>query len=510
MTDIHESLTWLEKTGPSSRARQVGVACLILLCILPAREAWADGISFPLVAAAGSIVLVPLTAFVVLVEGLFLGPGLRVAYRRTLLMLLAANLASLAAGIPTKMLNALIYSAILPRALAPRFREYPRAVLLGTVIYFAVTLLVEYVVVLLWCRKAAIPVRLRRAALFILLANVATYSVLAPLHYVSTRPIHDIREFTDASGWGQRPATTVYYVDSDNGHLCSILTNGQGKQQIIRDRVMDYQFIPDKRLFLYRNGANDLVLYREGPGRPILCWRTDQRFTMEHVACSPDGKIVAYLKRVGQLKPYELVLYSVESDRTSGTGITTHADEYNPEIAWSAQFSTLFLKHHERVEAITIGGDLSATRAPSGRANEVLLRCYGRFGQGHWWGGNDWGACFSEDASGHWKVSAMPGLASHIRVTGEGSSFVLADNPGLLHLARRHFGDVCFLGNGAEAVFDDGHDLYLLDVARRRVGRITSGGRFLILKNRYRREMADPRQRPATTERGPPGDVDAL
>ena len=155
-------------------------------------EARADAIDFGFVAVAGAVVLVPLLAFEVFVEAVFLAFGLKFPYRKVLLLSLGANLASLAAGIPVKIFNAWMYPVILPHELAPYFRQYPWAVLLGTAIYFVVTLLVEFFVVARWCRKRAAAVSLRRAAVVVLLANAATYAVLAPLHYFATKPIHDI------------------------------------------------------------------------------------------------------------------------------------------------------------------------------------------------------------------------------------------------------------------------------------------------------------------------------
>jgi hypothetical protein len=68
---------------------------------------------------------------------------------------------------------------------------------------------------------------------------------------------------------------------------------------------------------------------------------------------------------------------------------------------------------------------------------------------------------------------------------------VLADNPGLLHLPSRGFGDVCFVSDGKELVFDDYRDIYLLDVAWRKVGWITHGSKVVTLTGRYQRKIAE-------------------
>ena len=130
----------------------LGVASLWLL--FPS-EARADGINIGFVAVAGLVVLIPLLAFEVFVEAIVLAIGLKFPYRKVLLLSLGANLASLAAGIAVKIFNAWMYPNILLHELAPYFRQYPRAAFLGTAIYFVVTVLVEFLVVVWWCRKHA-------------------------------------------------------------------------------------------------------------------------------------------------------------------------------------------------------------------------------------------------------------------------------------------------------------------------------------------------------------------
>ncbi len=402
------NLTWLTL---------IGVVSLWLL--FPA-EARADAINMEAVAVAGIVVLVPLMAFEVFVEAVILAVGLKFPYRKVLLLSLGANLASLAAGIPVKIFNAWMYPNILPHELAPYFKALPRAVLLGTM---------------------------------------------------------------------------IYYVDGESGNLCSIGTDGQGRRVLAPDAVKDYQFRSDRGWFLYRNGSHDLCLFRDS-GEPVVCWKTDQRFRMEQVTCNPDGTVVAYLSRVGDLKPFELVLYDVGSGRTLRTGVTTHKDSYEPEVAWSDSPDLLFLMDAGKVQAYRVGKDLSVAPSSIEPAARRLLTVYGRLkNEGYWWGGDDWGATFSHDVCGGQEATAYYGLESHLRVKrDDAETFVLADNPGLLHLPSRDFGDVCFLGNDNELVFDDHRDIYLLDVNQRKVGWITHGSKAVTLTARYQRKIVDAKK----------------
>ena len=471
------------------RLKYVTVLLVVSLWLLFPEEARADAIDMGFVAVAGAVVVIPLIAFELFVEAIFLAIGLTVPYRKVLLLSLGANLASLAAGIPVKAFNAWMYALILPYELAPYFRELPRAVFLGAAIYFVVTLLVEFLVVAQWRPKHAVAVGLRRTALVVVLANAATYAVLAPLHYVATRPFHDIREFTDDTCWAQRPVTRIYYVEGDAGNLCSTTTDGQNRRVLVPDTVMDYQFRPEQDWCLYRNGQNHLCLLQAGQKKPQVCWKTDQRFTMEQVACDPNGTIVAYLEQVGDPRPHELVLRDMGSGRVVKTGVRTDKDDWEPGIAWANQPDVLFVGQ----KAFRVGNDLSVAPVELQPAESNLLVVYGRFNDKHFWSGSDdWGAVFSSDVLEGKEAIAYRGLESLLLVKEEGgSTFVLADNPGLLHLPSRGFGDVCFLGHGQELVFDDHRDIYLLAVPERKVGWIAHGAKVITLTSRHQRRFAD-------------------
>ena len=390
--------------------------------------------------------------------------------------------------IPVKIFNAWMYSRILPRPLAPYFRQYPYAVCLGSAVFLVVTLITEYAVVAAWLRRKKIEGSRQRLATVILIANAITYAVLAPLHYIATRPTNDVREFTDGSAWADKPAAELLYVSS-TGNLCSVSTDGENMRVRVPDMVRDYQYIPSQGIYLYRDGSNDLCLFRESDRSRVRCWSTDNRFMMEQVACRPDGGVVAYLSRIGELKPYELVLYDSHSGRTAKTGTTTDKDDYDPEIAWSEEPSKLFLLSSRTIRPVAIAADLTAVAEEPSASKGSLAKVYGRFSTGHWWGGGDWGASFSHDTNETEQAYAMPGLGSHLRITQKGSTWVIADNPGLLKLGNRGFNDVCLIDNGKELVFDDHHDIYLVNLKERKVGRIVDGSKFITLSPRYQRRL---------------------
>lgn len=180
---------------------------------------FADAINFPFVFLYGMAVLVPLMLFQVGIEAWILRYTWNVPFREMARFAFRANCWSLAAGIPTKILNAFLYGVLLPRDIPGFFARYPFAVGLGTLIYFVVTVLVELACAIRWRRTNEASLSQQTLWTGILLANVATYAVLAPLHYYATRPMNDVREITQDVRWSSHPDTQVVFTDSEDGHL---------------------------------------------------------------------------------------------------------------------------------------------------------------------------------------------------------------------------------------------------------------------------------------------------
>ena len=194
---------------------------------------FADAINFPLVFMYGMAVLVPLMLFEVGVEAWILRCLWRVPFCEMVRFTFRANCWSLVAGIPTKILNAGLYGTLLPRDIPEYFARYPFVVGVGTLIYFVVTVLVEFACAWRWRRVNEALLTQRTLWFGILLANLATYAVLAPLHYYATRPMNDVREFTQDVRWSSHPDTRVVFADSIDGHLMIMRLGGSVVETIV-------------------------------------------------------------------------------------------------------------------------------------------------------------------------------------------------------------------------------------------------------------------------------------
>src|SRR5215469_5770348 len=90
----------------------------------------ADSIDLPIALVAGLVVLAPLLLFEVVVEGLVLKRVWSIPFGKLWRYTLIANILSLLAGIPVKILNAGLYYLILPRDLPGYLKWYPWAMAL--------------------------------------------------------------------------------------------------------------------------------------------------------------------------------------------------------------------------------------------------------------------------------------------------------------------------------------------------------------------------------------------
>lgn len=143
----------------------------------------ADAIDFPIVIRAGVAILVPVTIFVVLSEAFVISKLLRYSFKKTVRFAFVANLLSAIAGIPTMLFNEWLFSVAKPHDLSGYFTSYLEFSVLATAVYFLVSVFVEFLWGLRWRKHQSIAVTKLRLLYSLVVANLLSYAVLAPLHY---------------------------------------------------------------------------------------------------------------------------------------------------------------------------------------------------------------------------------------------------------------------------------------------------------------------------------------
>ncbi len=324
-----------------------------------------------------------------------------------------------------------------------------------------------------------------------LLANLATYAVLGPVHYFATRPIHNIQEFTEDTRWAHQPPTLIIYIDTGTSHLKSILSDGSNPATIVPFPVVDYQVSADLNLCLFRGPEGSLQIFRRDANEPSLVWQTNERFHMDNVAFSPSGRFVAWFNDSAEL------VEIVDMQTSNRWSASLASDGMNARVAWSTEESRLMISTRDKTALMQLAPEGALRELPVAPADlPALLPVYGRVGgTGFSSSGGEWKPVYRTASFAEWQAWTFPGLSSSLRIsrTNRPPTRVvwLAVNPGLLHIAHYDFWFThpSFLGSGKECLFETRTDIYLLEIERRRLGRVVHGHSFILLLPRYAKQL---------------------
>jgi hypothetical protein len=442
---------------------------------------FADAINLPIVLGYGAAVLIPLLVFQTVVETLILKPFIGWKFRDGSGPVLRANIWSVVAGIPTKFLNLWIYESILPKNFYDYFRLYVCAVAVGSCVYYAVTVAVEW-----WVLRRRLPEpggRLGKMRLLaaVALANLVTYSVCAPLFYQATKPWHDIAEVTPDSRWTRNPGQQILYVDSQTKFLRMIRANGEEDRLLVPFAMRDYILDEHLQQCLFRSEEEKAKYYhfdrRTGKRREIESARGLVNLNVGSMAFNPSGRHVAFLKESA------VILEALETHKARSL-FTIDSHRWDLALNWTTNEFALLAETGTNRVALFFEKE-AVEWEPRTRDQVSLFPKIGRV-----IGEDDRNVAISSDGeirslraeTTNWTAFVERGLGSSVRIHNKrGGKVLVADNPGWLHLGNRWFGDVVFLSDN-ECLFDDHDSIYIIDLAARKLGRVARGQRFSLLQ----------------------------
>jgi hypothetical protein len=344
-------------------------------------------------------------------------------------------------------------------------------------------------------RKNNIPLATRKIWTGVLLANLASYAVLAPLHYYLTRPQQQIREFLPNAAWSTNSTDKIIFVDAATRNLKMSEINRRGLETIVPLPVADfYLFSSNLNLCLFRGFNGNLYLYRQKPAETNLVSQTKEFSLINQLAFSPSGRFVTFasedrndLELTDLHTGYhfdEIILHKFSSTEVSVTWSTNEDIFYIGGLDDGAKLICQILP----------GDELSVTETKDPRL--PLFVCYGRVHNSYdWFSQRDWPIAFNSDFCGNVEIATDRGPESGLFVYKVGDRRApilhLSVDPGLLHLARFDFEDTAFLPDCRECLFQANDYIYLLNIPDKKVGTVAHGSSFILLTPRYQKQF-DP------------------
>ncbi|MCA9428183.1 MAG: hypothetical protein KC994_24095, partial [Candidatus Omnitrophica bacterium] len=280
---------------------------LVFLVVgLSAVPAYADGIIMEWVIAAGAIVAVPITLFIVLVEGCVATWVLRIPFLKAAVVTFSANLVSTLSGIPLMLFERWIFYGVVPKDLHLYFKYYFIASILTYLFFLIVTIFFEWIVWRGWLNSANQSYLTKKLWKSLVLGNVLTYAVLCPLHYLFTSPAANVDELTSDTTWAREPTTSVLYIDSETQFLNRIQTNGVERETMVPFSMKEYFLSEDLETCVYRGTDGNLYHYNASLGKQsLLTEEISEAFNQS--ATAENKKLAAFVELEGPTPTLEVV-----------------------------------------------------------------------------------------------------------------------------------------------------------------------------------------------------------
>lgn len=444
----------------------------------------ADALNWPLVAAWGIFWFLPLNLLVTGIEALVVRRLLSLRVVDTYRRLFIANVIStIAGGIVYGLQDGLLYAAGLFRSVAVMMHWFPAAAGGMIAIYYAKSVLVEGAAVA--TKKFSARVGRSRGALLraVAVANIASYLVVGPVYYFSTRPTFGGIEATDDVRWSANREARVYFIDPATRHLKRMRLEGTDVATLVPFEVRDYVVSGDEGLAAYRGAGNSLYAFAKGWNLPREVWKTKTRFLMRSVAVSPDNRHVAYAESKDDDRmdaTWNVSAFDTVGGTTASAASMKCRSFFGPKLTFSSNGRFLILdadmeSRYFDASSHWIERSFSAQERPS---PAVTIR---QTGSGEYSSREDWGVQWPDAERGDIRIVGEPYFGSRLTVRrGQSVILTMGCDYGLLKLGFPHFVKPRFLPAGTEAIVEWADQLYVLDYEKRRIGLVGRAERYAL------------------------------
>lgn len=471
----------------------------------------ADGINLPIVAVLGIATLGPLTLLVTAVEAFVFRYVLKVDFRRAFLPILIANILSTLAGGVLLFSQDFIVQASGIRDSIPAFvrgyRWLAPCLILG---YFLKSILVEGLYLNRPRRRVRLEWPNKGVWRTVLLGNVASYLIVGPLFYYTTRPGFAGLETTFDASWASKPDEIVYFIDHDNHHVKRKQIGKPDVRTLIPESVWTFLVSDDESTFAYVGTDGKLYAYRASAQTPILVQEADYDCFLWAVSLSPDNRRIAYVdppcgRSFGGDKniDYFLKVMDLETREVANVGDVPAAD-WHTCVAWSARGDVIYALRVKRSYDVGSGRKNSEERTvyafdanpPYGLHDSTsalppmsdLVVNYGRL-RGNPASVSYHGAYIQPPRhfhTGGYEVEVWPYLGSGMRIQGNDVDLFLQNEYGLLNLSWPALQNAFYLPDTGEFLLEWWEQTYLLDLKNRRLGLVADGDGLVLRSPEYR------------------------
>jgi hypothetical protein len=455
----------------------------------------ADGINLPLVLLWGLATVGPLTLIVVAVELLIFRGMYRVPVRVALRPVLVGNILSTAAGLLVYMFQDGVLHALEIQTAADFARLYLPAALLLIALYFVVSVIVEGMYIARQNTGQKLLSGRGRLWSCVLAANMASYLVMGPVFYFSTRPTFHGLQFASSPAEVANCSDTIYFIGAANQHLYRVQADGHGVTEVVPHTVREFLVSADHSAFVYRGADGNLWFFELGTAQPTCIWQTSEEFLITEVDLSIDKARVAY----ASLR--EVIVHDVAEARiVARTALPVRNKDWHPVglVAWDADDPQVLhletvdsTQHAWRVEK----GSLTPTIAASCRLVGNFRRCT----LGSMWGGkHDWGVPLpAVQEQGHLSLHAMAGLGRHVWVgVGTQTLAMFHNDYGLLGFGGAGPDEACFLSAPGIVLCGGSDCIYVLNVEQKSIAELARGHRFVVAVAQFQASLSAGKSQP--------------
>lgn len=396
--------------------------------------------------------------------------------------------------------------------------QFFAASLIAYGVYYAFSVFIEWLYGIDWKRKNQPNILKTDLLKSFIAANIVSYVVLVPIHYYFHSPGHQVHSVTQDTAWAIQPPADVLYLDKDTQNLWTVKTDGSGNRPLVPHPMKQYLVSADLEQVVFFSEGKQLFHYNTANGVLRKLWESERYSfssaiygnwgeinSIEYIAISPSGTKVAWVLPVkdgsgGPNGHWETDFWKLSVyDLTTEKKLCLDYRAKGSVIAWSRNEEAIYIRclpiqdsnvpGIQGIAKFVISKDRIEIESSIDGNSLDFFETYGRFGRRETSGGKIT-IHRNTDSCGTLNVSTPfifhLSIGSYITITrGDESVFSFSNTPFYAPLSEGLIHEPSFVQEGKECLFESEPDIYLIDIAGRKVGKLIEGKDYIVLTQSY-------------------------